>query len=46
MAVKLPILQKERLVLSIHVINLRFSESDMLTEVVNKALQHNFDVVN
>ena len=32
--------------LNIHVINLRFSESNMLAEVVNKALQHNFDVLN
>ena len=32
--------------LSINVINLMFLESNMLAEVVNKALQHNFDVLN
>ena len=31
---------------SIQVINLRFSESNMLAEVGNKALQYNFDVLN
>ena len=31
---------------SIDVINLGFSESNMLAEVGNKALQHNFDVPN
>ena len=29
-----------------NVINLRFSESRMLAKVDNKALQHNFDVLN
>ena len=29
-----------------HVINFRFSESNMLAEVVKKVLQHNFDVLN
>ena len=38
MEVKLAILQKERLVCSIDVINLGFSESNMLAEVGNKAL--------
>ena len=46
MEVKLAILQKERLVCSIDVINLGVSESSMLAEVGNKALQHNFDVLN
>ena len=46
MEVKLAILQKERLVCSIHVINLGVSESSMLAEVGNKALQHNFDVLD
>ena len=31
---------------SIDVMNLGFSESTMLAEVGNKALQHNFDVLN
>ena len=31
---------------SIDVISLGFSESSMLAEVVNKALQHNFDLLN
>ena len=31
---------------SIHVIKLRVSESNMLAEVGNKAVQHNFDVLN
>ena len=46
MEVKLAILQKERVVCSIDVINLRVSESNMLAEVGNKALWHNLDVLN
>ena len=46
MAVKWPIFQKERLVCSIPVINLGFSESNMSAEVGYKALYHNFDVLN
>ena len=46
MAVKRPILQKGRLVCNINVINLGFSESNMLAEVGNKAFKHNFDVPN
>ena len=46
MDVKLAILQKERLVCSIDVINLGVSESSMLAEVANKALWHNFDVLD
>ena len=46
MAVKLAILQKERLVCSIDVINLGVSESNILAEVGNEALWHNFDVLN
>ena len=46
MEVKLAILQKGRPVCSIDVINAGISESNMFAEVVNKALQHNFDVLN
>ena len=46
MAVKRPILQKRRLVCSIHVKNLGFSESNVLAKVGNKALEHTFDVLN
>ena len=46
MAVKRPIFQKGRLVCSIDVINLGFSESNMLAAVDNKAFKHNFDVPN
>ena len=38
MAVKRPILQKGRLVCSIDVINLGFSEGNMLAEVSNKVV--------
>ena len=38
MEVELPILQKERLVCSIDVINVGVSESNMLAEVGNKVL--------
>ena len=43
---KLAILQKERLVCSIDVINLGISESNMLAEVGNKALWHNYDALD
>ena len=47
MAFKQPILQKGRPVCSIDVINLGFSESNMLAEVGgNKVVQHNFGVLN
>ena len=46
MAVKRPILQTERLVCSTDVINLGVSESKMLAEVGNKALEHTFNVLN
>ena len=46
MEVKLAILQKERHVCSIDVINLGVSESNMLAEVGNKTLWHNFDVLD
>ena len=46
MVVKRPNLQKERLMCSIDVINLGVSESKMLAEVGDKALWHNFDVLN
>ena len=46
MEVKLAILQKERLTCSIDVTILGVSESNMSTEVGNKALWHNFDVLD
>ena len=46
MEVKLAILQTERLVCSIDVIDLGVSESNMLAEVGNKALWHNLDVLD
>ena len=46
MTLKWPILQKRKLVCSIHAKNLGFSVSNVLAEVGNKALQHTFDVLN
>ena len=46
MEFKLAILQEERYVCSIDVINLEVSESNMLAEVGNKALWHNLDVLD
>ena len=46
MEVKLAIMQKERLACSIDVINLGVSESNMLAEVGNKTLWHNFYVLD
>ena len=46
MEVKLAILQKQRLVCSINVINLGVSEGNMLAQVGNKALEHTYDVLN
>ena len=44
MTVKRPILQGGKLSCSIDFIKLGFSESNMLSEVGNKALQHNFNM--
>ena len=46
MAVKYQILQREKLVCSIQVKNLGFSESIVLAEVGNKTSEHTFDVLN
>ena len=46
MAVKWPILYKRRLVCSIHVKNLGFSESNVLAEVGNKALECSFHMLD
>ena len=46
MAIKWPVLQRERLACSIQVKNLGFSANNVSAEVGNKTLGHTFDVLD